>query len=150
MAFADYVDNLFWSLKCDSRKRSICYTCICQRSIVRGEHGCFYKYIFSYRIVRNRASDNARSNKDGGSPVSEGVTPHGSPGGQGAYTIQAIMGLPGTTPPLTDHNGNTGTKRKIDDTGNDGQYFNVNLFFSLFVSKIYVVWLCLLHRRLLY
>ncbi|WAQ95885.1 PAX2A-like protein [Mya arenaria] len=73
------------------------------------------------RIVRNRASENARGKNDGGSPVSDGVTPHGSPNGQGAYTIQAIMGLQGTTPPLTDQNGNTGgTKRKLDDTVSNG------------------------------
>lgn len=68
------------------------------------------------RIVRNRASENARKGPDGGSPVSEGVTPHGSPTGQGGtYSINAIMGLQGT-PPLTDHNGN-GAKRKHDETG---------------------------------
>jgi len=70
-----------------------------------------------FRIVRNRASDNARMGKDDSSPVSEGVTPHGSPNGQGGtYSINAIMGIQGT-PPLTDHNGN-GAKRKHDEAGN--------------------------------
>jgi hypothetical protein len=58
--------------------------------------------------------------KDGSSPVSgEGGTPHGSPNGQGGtYSINAIMGLPPQgNSPLTDHNGNTGTKRKHDENG---------------------------------
>ncbi|XP_060570740.1 paired box protein Pax-8-like isoform X3 [Ruditapes philippinarum] len=75
------------------------------------------------RIVRNRASDNARMSKDGSSPVSgEGGTPHGSPNGQGGtYSINAIMGLPPQgNSPLTDHNGNTGTKRKHDENVQNG------------------------------
>ncbi|XP_052265604.1 paired box protein Pax-8-like isoform X2 [Dreissena polymorpha] len=74
------------------------------------------------RIVRNRASDSARGkSNDGGSPLSDAVSPHGSPNGQGnTYSINAIMGLQGTTS-LTDHNGNTGTKRKlVDENGSNG------------------------------
>ncbi|XP_045213894.2 paired box protein Pax-8-like isoform X3 [Mercenaria mercenaria] len=75
------------------------------------------------RIVRNRASDNARMSKDGSSPVSgDGGTPHGSPNGQGGtYSINAIMGLPPQgNSPLTDHNGNSGTKRKHDENVSNG------------------------------
>lgn len=75
------------------------------------------------RIVRNRASDNARMSKDGSSPGSvDGGTPHGSPNGLGGtYSINAIMGHPPQgSSPLTEQNPNSGTKRKHDDTVSNG------------------------------
>lgn len=52
--------------------------------------------------------------------------PHGSPHGSqngdvlqrgGTYSISGILGIsPQGTSPITDHNGNTGTKRKLDET----------------------------------
>ena len=74
-----------------------------------------------FRIVRNRASDSARKMDGNGSPVSgDGNSNHGSPNGHhgGAYSINAIMStLPQGTPPLGEHNGNAGTKRKHEDGG---------------------------------
>ena len=78
---------------------------------------------FRFRIVRNRASENCRgSSKDSGS-VGDPGSPHGSPNGGdalqrgGTYSISGILGIsPQGTSPLTDHNGNTGTKRKLDET----------------------------------
>lgn len=79
--------------------------------------------LYSFRIVRNRASESVRgSSKDSGS-VGDPGSPHGSPNGTdalqrgGTYSISGILGIaPQGTSPITDHNGNTGTKRKLDET----------------------------------
>ena len=73
--------------------------------------------------MRNRASDSVRgSSKDSGS-VGDPGSPHGSPNSDvlqrgGTYSISGILGISpqGTSPVITDHNGNMGTKRKHDET----------------------------------
>lgn len=80
--------------------------------------------------------------KDGSSPVSvDSGTPHGSPNGQGGtYSINAIMGLPPQgTSPLTDHNGNTGTKRKHDETGMKLQDINLTsrLYLHIYTNLLF-------------
>ena len=94
------------------------------------------------RIVRNRASDNVRgSSKDSGS-VGDPGSPHGSPNSDalqrgGTYSISGILGIsPQGTSPITDHNGNMGTKRKHDETR---EYILLNFRLCLFDSRfIYI------------
>ena len=110
---------------------------------------------FRFRIVRNRASESVRgSSKDGGS-VGDPGSPHGSPNGGdalqrgGTYSISGILGIsPQGTSPITDHNGNTGTKRKLDETSKFYIYVYSFAFIKLsHVMRKPVLAKCELQRR---